>query len=345
MKKNLILIVIATLALSVTFTACKKEEKDLSVKSVEINAPSTTTLNVYGTANPSTLQLTATVLPADALDLSLIWESSNNNFATVSQTGLVTALNAGTVTITAFSNEDESKYGEITLIITRGPHPTWGTIGFISSKEWTITKDGSTQIWSDAVTVQNAIAEDAVFDGGSTEAGFKVAIQKNPGKGDRFSWTAVSQLGTALCPYPWRTPSRDDFIALDRLLGGEGVGLNPSTVDLVFSYIDTWGSDTSAIYWSNSPGTSDGMAFGLQVTYGETFGMIRTPAPNPDATTPAETGCPPNDMATGGSNMGAGMHEGEWVCMSLGYSFTLVTIPNVHIGRGGESGQLLRCIR
>ena len=46
------------------------------------------------------LQLTATVLPENADDKSVSWSSDNNEVATVSNTGLVTAVAAGEVTIT-----------------------------------------------------------------------------------------------------------------------------------------------------------------------------------------------------------------------------------------------------
>ncbi|GHT79129.1 hypothetical protein AGMMS50262_22500 [Bacteroidia bacterium] len=45
--------------------------------------------------------LTATVLPANATDKTVTWTSSNTNVATVTQQGKVTAVTAGTVTITA----------------------------------------------------------------------------------------------------------------------------------------------------------------------------------------------------------------------------------------------------
>ena len=50
-----------------------------------------------------TLQLNATVLPAEASGAILSWTSSDENIATVSENGLVTAVSEGTATITVAS--------------------------------------------------------------------------------------------------------------------------------------------------------------------------------------------------------------------------------------------------
>ncbi|MCH5240726.1 MAG: leucine-rich repeat protein [Muribaculaceae bacterium] len=52
-----------------------------------------------------TLQLEATVLPEDVTDPVLIWTSSNENIAAVSERGLVTAISAGEAIITATCGE------------------------------------------------------------------------------------------------------------------------------------------------------------------------------------------------------------------------------------------------
>lgn len=71
----------------------------VNVTSVTLNMH-TDTLNPDGTA-----QLTATIAPADATNQSLTWSSSNAAAATVSQTGLVTAVAAGTANITVTTKD------------------------------------------------------------------------------------------------------------------------------------------------------------------------------------------------------------------------------------------------
>lgn len=64
-----------------------------------------------------TAALTATVAPADATVKTLIWTSSDEGVATVSRTGIVTALSVGETTIRATS-VDGNFYAEITVTVT-----------------------------------------------------------------------------------------------------------------------------------------------------------------------------------------------------------------------------------
>lgn len=65
-----------------------------------------------------TLALTATVIPDNATNKNVIWSSSDSNVATVSQSGVVTAIAEGTTTISAVS-EDNGKTA--TCIVTVQP--------------------------------------------------------------------------------------------------------------------------------------------------------------------------------------------------------------------------------
>lgn len=69
--------------------------------SVKLNQTSAT-LEIRGT-----VQLSATVTPADSDDTGVIWTSSNTAIAKVSDTGLVTAVGPGTATITVKTNSGE----------------------------------------------------------------------------------------------------------------------------------------------------------------------------------------------------------------------------------------------
>jgi len=60
---------------------------------------------VLNMAVGGTLQLTATILPADYADQNVSWKSSNTSVATVGTNGLVTAVAAGTATITVTTND------------------------------------------------------------------------------------------------------------------------------------------------------------------------------------------------------------------------------------------------
>ena len=61
--------------------------------------------------------LTATVSPANASDKSVTWKSSNSDIATVSAAGKVTAVSAGTATITA-TTEDGNYTATCTVTVT-----------------------------------------------------------------------------------------------------------------------------------------------------------------------------------------------------------------------------------
>ena len=67
--------------------------------SVSLNKTSATL-----TSKGATVSLTATVSPSNATDKSVTWKSSNTSVATVSSSGVVTAVANGTATITATTN-------------------------------------------------------------------------------------------------------------------------------------------------------------------------------------------------------------------------------------------------
>ena len=75
-------------------SSCAITVTGISVESVSLDKTSLT-IGKDGTA-----QLTATVLPANASNPAITWESSDETIATVSENGVVTGIKAGTATIT-----------------------------------------------------------------------------------------------------------------------------------------------------------------------------------------------------------------------------------------------------
>ncbi|MDW7731658.1 MAG: Ig-like domain-containing protein [Methanolobus sp.] len=74
--------------------------------------------NVASVVNGQTLQLNAVVTPSDATDSSIIWSVINGTGeATIDQTGLLTAIEAGNVTVTATANDTSGVFGTLEIVI------------------------------------------------------------------------------------------------------------------------------------------------------------------------------------------------------------------------------------
>ncbi|MBQ8009197.1 MAG: Ig-like domain-containing protein [Bacteroidaceae bacterium] len=91
------------------------------VESISINDPTPYTLIAE---TDQTLQLSVTVSPNDATNKNVIWSSSDTNIATIDENGIITPISAGTVTITATAEEDESIKDAIDITVTPYPHAT-----------------------------------------------------------------------------------------------------------------------------------------------------------------------------------------------------------------------------
>ncbi|MGI6175686.1 MAG: cadherin-like beta sandwich domain-containing protein [Christensenellales bacterium] len=85
---------------------------DERVPVAEITLPATTTVNAG-----STVSLSLIVGPENATDKTVTWSSSDNEIATVTNTGVVKGVKAGTVTITAAANDDSGVYADCTVIV------------------------------------------------------------------------------------------------------------------------------------------------------------------------------------------------------------------------------------
>lgn len=97
--------------------SCKLTVKEILVTSINLNNEALT-LSIGETS-----QLTAEVTPEDATEKTVTWSSNNENVATVSSTGLVTANSAGNAIITCEA-ADESGVTSTCQITVKTPSPT-----------------------------------------------------------------------------------------------------------------------------------------------------------------------------------------------------------------------------
>jgi len=110
--------------------ACQQVATDgtVDVSSISVNGPDGADVSVdVG----STVQLGATVLPADASNPALTWSSSDTSVATVDDNGLVTGVAAGTATITAAATDGSGQSGAIDVSVAEEepePEPTTYTV-------------------------------------------------------------------------------------------------------------------------------------------------------------------------------------------------------------------------
>ncbi len=147
-----------------------------------------------------------------------------------------------------------------------------GTVSFATTAQYVVPAADSVPqtIWSDAVTATGCnkpIYEAVSLSVDSTVTYYMSDCRNNPGyPGDLFSECAVLRYGHILCPSPWRVPTKEDFINLDKALGGTGNNRGDDITTLS-KYMDPsiWGgayggyvnygslisSGKEAFYWSS----------------------------------------------------------------------------------------------
>ena len=147
--------------------------------------------------------LTAAVLPADAIDKSISWTSSNTNAATVDNSGKVTAVDLGTAVITcsAFDSSGITATCNITVgkpvtsILLSNSNLSWitGKQGTISASVFPLDALDKTVSWSSgnnniatvdssgnvvAVGVGTTVITCTAFDGSSVSAACNITVGK-----------------------------------------------------------------------------------------------------------------------------------------------------------------------
>ena len=103
MKRKLFIGLAMALGAIIAINSCKKDKgvEKIPATGVELNKP-TLTISVG-----DEVKLVANVLPADATDKRVTWESSDENVATVSATGAVTGVKDGTAKITVYTEDGD----------------------------------------------------------------------------------------------------------------------------------------------------------------------------------------------------------------------------------------------
>lgn len=158
----------ATNGVTATINVTVAESTNINSTSIALNK---NTLEIYKGTN-STLIATAT--PANHTD-SVLWKSSNTNVATVNN-GVVTGINTGNCTITAYSSADESVKAECSVNIKESVkltgQPTSGLTlqldrNGMSSTSWTNAIDNTQLQWKVATNNSTDIASFMKFDGDS----------------------------------------------------------------------------------------------------------------------------------------------------------------------------------
>jgi hypothetical protein len=104
-----------------------------------------------------------------------------------------------------------------------------------STKTWTV----KSQIWSDVINVPEC--DHDAFTNSNTDP-YCRSYTTNGKKYYYYNWPYVDKNQNTLCPSPWRVPTVDDFIALDKAFGGSGENRSGVALSWITEhYIDEWG--------------------------------------------------------------------------------------------------------
>ena len=175
------------------------------------------------TVGDAAVQLTATVAPDNASVKSVTWTSDKTSVATVDETGKVTAVAAGTATITAFANDESGKSATCTVTVakkagsisytTTAVNKTVGDDAFTNTL--TKTGDGTVSYASSKTSVATVNADGQVTIVSAGETTITATVTDS----DTYSYAtktatytvtvAASGPLTKLNDYQWNTPDEE----------------------------------------------------------------------------------------------------------------------------------------
>ena len=135
--------------------------KDTTTPNVLVTSITVSSSGSAITTYGGTMQMSANVLPANASNKAVTWSISSGSAARVNSSGLLTAINNGSVTVRATANDGSGVYGEKTITIEKkSEQPTMSKRDIKAS----IDKNGVA-----TVTITEAIAK-ALIDAANKDA-------------------------------------------------------------------------------------------------------------------------------------------------------------------------------
>ena len=225
-----------------------------TVNSVTVS-PTALSLDVY---NNATGNLTASVSGTNSPAQTVTWSSSNTSIATVSNSGVVTAVAAGSCTITATSTIDTSKKGTCSVTVTNSTPKTLSSIS-ISGYQTQFTI-GDTFAFGGTVTAHYSDSSTANVTSSATFSGYDMSVAGNYTVTVSYTYGGTTKTATyqITVSTSGSTPVSNYFEIVFKTGSGDGTAMSTSTSET--NYISSGGeyvssiSSVSSTYYAGSNG-------------------------------------------------------------------------------------------
>lgn len=289
-----------------------------SVRSITVT-PTTATLN-----SGDTRQITATVVTDPGVAQTVTWRSANNAIATVSATGLVTAVAVGSTTVTALSTVDTLRRASATITVaprtlgvTISPRSVSLNPGTSTTLTANVTADpgvNTAVTWSSSAGAVATVSAQGVVTGvavGSTI--ITAALVVDPSRRDTVTVNVLPRLASTWTASRLNGPLHDDVVSV----------ATPD-VNSVFAV-----NSTGDVYrWNGSAWSVSATG----TTYGTTFYAVHASSAT-------------NVIAVGANGVIARWNGSAWTTMTSGTTRALyaVWVENATTAwAAGENGTILR---
>jgi uncharacterized protein (TIGR02145 family) len=216
-----------TLAAALLFAGCAEDDPapELSVDPITIAA--TDGAGNYPVAVTSNVEWSATSA-ADWLTLTPAAGTGNGTIIVNVAKNTVTEERTATFTVTAGALSQ-------TITVTQEAMPLVAPPNAASARMWKI----GDYVWSDVIHLPEC--NKSAFEDSFTEPQCRSYNHQNAML-YYYNLTYTLQNAEHLCPSPWRMPTKEDFMALDIALGGDGENRFNSADIINAGYMNTWGA-------------------------------------------------------------------------------------------------------